>query len=177
MVTFADAPWPVVIQAHLSPFSAPLPSSQPPFGYWSVIVSAISWPSTIVIPAFEPRPLKFAPHEPPASVMYGRFVYAMFPYGDEVELCHAQYCVPKPAALLCVAVAMTYCVVLFEPLAVLLKCCAALIVSPASCDCVGCAGAAEAASYQTDVDENDTPPPAAVPAPLQKVVPDATPWQ
>src|SRR5215470_9057106 len=33
---------PVGIQAHLSPFSAPLESSQPPFGNWSVIVSAIS---------------------------------------------------------------------------------------------------------------------------------------
>ena len=72
--TLADAPWPELIQAHLSPFSSPLLSSQPPFGNWSVIVSAISCPSTIVIPAFEPRPLKFAPHEAPASVMYGRFV-------------------------------------------------------------------------------------------------------
>src|SRR5215469_10334768 len=41
-VTSAAAPCPEEIQAHLSPFSAPLESSQPPFGNWSVIVSAIS---------------------------------------------------------------------------------------------------------------------------------------
>src|SRR5262249_57999920 len=40
--TLADAPWPDWIQAHLSPFSSPLWSSQPPFGNWSVIVSDIS---------------------------------------------------------------------------------------------------------------------------------------
>src|SRR5690348_5961791 len=34
----AEAPWPEEIQAHLSPFSAPLESSQPPLGNWSVIV-------------------------------------------------------------------------------------------------------------------------------------------
>ncbi len=61
--TLADALWPDWIQAHLSAFSSPLRSSQPPFGYWSVIVSAISWPSTIVMPALPPRPLKFAPHD------------------------------------------------------------------------------------------------------------------
>src|SRR5215469_10266609 len=38
----ADAPCPEEIHTHLSPFSAPLESSQPPFGNWSVIVSAIS---------------------------------------------------------------------------------------------------------------------------------------
>ena len=65
------------LQAHLSPFSAPLPSSQPPFGNWSVIVSASSCPSTIVMPSVapaEPGFTKFDPHEAPASVMYGRFV-------------------------------------------------------------------------------------------------------
>ena len=41
-VMSAAAPCPEEIQAHLSPFSAPLESSQPPFGNWSVIVSAIS---------------------------------------------------------------------------------------------------------------------------------------
>src|SRR5207244_7512073 len=34
----AAAPCPEEIQAHLSPFSAPLESSHPPFGNWSVIV-------------------------------------------------------------------------------------------------------------------------------------------
>ena len=41
-VMSAAAPCPEEIQAHLSPFSAPLESSQPPLGNWSVIVSAIS---------------------------------------------------------------------------------------------------------------------------------------
>src|SRR6266436_3356153 len=41
-VMSAAAPCPEEIQAHLSPFSAPPESSQPPFGNWSVIVSAIS---------------------------------------------------------------------------------------------------------------------------------------
>src|SRR6266480_1771984 len=73
-VMSAAAPCPEEIQAHLSPFSAPLESSQPPFGNWSVIVSAISWPATMVMPACVPRPLKLAPQLAPASVMYGRFV-------------------------------------------------------------------------------------------------------
>ena len=73
-VTSAAAPWPEEIHAHLSPFSAPLESSQPPLGNWSVIVSAISCPVTIVIPASAPNPLKLAPQLAPASVMYGRFV-------------------------------------------------------------------------------------------------------
>src|SRR5215469_6185139 len=68
-VTSAAAPCPEEIQAHLSPFSAPLESSHPPFGNWSVIVSAISWPATIVMPASGPRPLKLAPQLAPASVM------------------------------------------------------------------------------------------------------------
>ena len=63
---FAEAPWPELIQAHLSPFSAPLPSSQPPFGKMSVSVSANSWPTTIVIPAFAPRALKLVPQLAPA---------------------------------------------------------------------------------------------------------------
>src|SRR5579864_141172 len=73
-VMSAAAPCPEEIHAHLSPFSAPPESSQPPFGNWSVIVSAISWPPTMVMPASGPRPLKLAPQLAPASVMYGRFV-------------------------------------------------------------------------------------------------------
>src|SRR5216684_3844213 len=70
----AEAPWPEEIQAHLSPFPAPPESSQPPWGNWSVIVSAISCPETIVMPALGPSPLKLAPQLAPASVMYGRLV-------------------------------------------------------------------------------------------------------
>src|SRR5579875_3321705 len=72
--TLAAAPWPEEIQAHLSPFSAPELSSQPPLGKMSVSVSANSWPPTMVMPAFEPRPLKLAPQLAPASVMYGMLV-------------------------------------------------------------------------------------------------------
>src|SRR5215472_15362068 len=48
-VMSAAAPCPEEIQAHLSPFSAPLESSQPALGNWSVIVSAISCPETMVM--------------------------------------------------------------------------------------------------------------------------------
>src|SRR5450631_2018605 len=61
---------PGVIQAHLSPFSEPLESVQPPGGFWSVTVSAYSCPSTIETPSSVPLELtKFWPHEEPASVM------------------------------------------------------------------------------------------------------------
>src|SRR5438067_8815400 len=100
----------------------------------------------------------------------------MFPYDDEVELCQAQYCVPKPEALLPVAVAITYCVVLFEPAAVLPKCAAALVASAASWDWLGLDGAAEPLSDQVPARIPDGLP-AAWPAPLQKNVPLATPWQ
>src|SRR5215472_17485538 len=145
----AAAPCPEEIQAHLSPFSAPPESSHPPFGNWSVIVSAISCPPTIVIPALGPRPLKLAPQLAPASVMYGRFVYAMLPYDELVALCHAQYCVPNPLALFPCAVAITYCTLALLEEVVLPKCAAAFTASAASCDWEGCEGAAEALSYQT----------------------------
>jgi hypothetical protein len=59
---------PGVIQAHLSPFSAPPESVQPPGGFWSVEVSAYSWPSTIETPSSGPFALtKFAPQEAPWS--------------------------------------------------------------------------------------------------------------
>src|SRR5215469_10471837 len=147
MVTFAEAPWPEEIQAHLSPFSAPLPSSQPPFGNWSVAASAISWPETMVMPASAPKPLKLAPQLAPASVIYGRFVYASLPYEELVELCHAQYCVPNPLALAPCAVAITYWTLAFEELLVLPKCAAARAASAANCDCFGLDGAALALSY------------------------------
>src|SRR5579871_2044364 len=74
MVTFAEAPWPEEIQAHLSPVSEPLLSSHPPLGNWSVAASDTSWPMTMVMPASGPRPLKLAPQLAPASVMYGALV-------------------------------------------------------------------------------------------------------
>src|SRR2546430_4014685 len=80
--TFAEAPWPDVIHAHLSPFSKPVVSVQPPGGVWSVIVSEYSCPSTIVTPSSVPAlpPLtKFMPQLEPASVTYGMFVNAMSP--------------------------------------------------------------------------------------------------
>src|SRR5579859_1371784 len=61
---------PGVIQAHLSPFSAPLESVYPPAGFWSVTVSAYSWPSTMETPSSGPLLLtKFCPQEVPASGM------------------------------------------------------------------------------------------------------------
>ena len=71
----------------------------------------------------------------------------MFPAVDEVELCHAQYCVPKPEALLLCAVAITYCTDAFELEVALPKCPAALMASDASCDWLGFDGAAEPLSW------------------------------
>src|SRR5262244_1815459 len=62
---------PGVIQAHLSAFSAPLESVQPPAGFWSVMVSAYSWPFTREMPSRRPAPpalTKLSPQEAPASV-------------------------------------------------------------------------------------------------------------
>ena len=91
----ADAPWPEVIQAHLSPFSAPEESTHPPAGNWSVMVSAYSWPPTTVTPSSVPAlpPLtKFSPQLAPTSVRYGRFVKATGPPDDEVLM------KPRPAS-------------------------------------------------------------------------------
>src|SRR3982074_1863404 len=70
------------IQAHLSPFSLRPESVHPPAGFWAVIVSAYSWPSTMEMPSFAPALpalTKFAPQDAPASVMYRRFMNAMSP--------------------------------------------------------------------------------------------------
>ena len=71
---------------------------------------------------------------------------------------------------------MTYCTVVFELAEVLPKCAAALTASLAICASVGEDGAALALSYQTPA---RTPEGlvAAVPAPLQKMVPLETPSQ
>src|SRR5579864_4693635 len=130
----------------------------------------------MVIPASGPRPLKLAPQLAPASVMYGRFVYAMLPYDELVALCQAQYCVPNPVGLFPCAVAITYCTLALLEEVVLPKCAAAFTASAASCDCEGCDGAAEPLSDQT---------PAkmpgglllGVPLLLQNRVPLPTPWQ
>lgn len=53
--TFCAPPVPPVpTHAHLSAFSAPDESVQPPAGFWSVIVSAYSCPATIVTPSSAP---------------------------------------------------------------------------------------------------------------------------
>src|SRR5579863_5311509 len=103
----------------------------------------------MVIPALGPRPLKLAPQLAPASVMYGRFVYAMLPNDELVALCQAQYCVPNPLALFPVAVAITYWTLALPEAVVLPKCAAALTASAASCDCDGRDGAEVALSGQT----------------------------
>ena len=48
----------------------------------------------------------------------------MLPYEDEVELCHAQYAVPKPDALLLCEVAITYCTVVVRAVELVLPKCA-----------------------------------------------------
>src|SRR5690242_10365086 len=100
----------------------------------------------------------------------------MFPYWDDVELCQAQYCVPKPEALLLCAVAITYCTEAFEPPVVLPKYCAALMASAASCDWLGLDGAAELLSDNVPA---RMPPglPACWPDDPHVIVPLATPWQ
>src|SRR5712691_10321146 len=100
----------------------------------------------------------------------------MLPEDELVELCHAQYCVPNPLALFPVAVAITYWTLALLPAVVLPKCTAAFAASAASCDCEGRDGARDALSYQKPA-KMPVGLPAAVPAPLQKMVPLATPWQ
>src|SRR5215467_9858305 len=62
---------PGVIQAHLSAFSCPEESVHPPAGFWSVMVSAYSWPFTIEKPSSRPALpalTKFSPQVAPRSV-------------------------------------------------------------------------------------------------------------
>src|SRR5437764_10252747 len=69
-VMFCDLPVPEEIQAHLSAFSEPWMSVQPPAGNWSVIVSAYSWPNTMVKPSVTPalpELTKFSPQLDPMS--------------------------------------------------------------------------------------------------------------
>src|SRR5947207_14692815 len=94
--TFAIAPGPERSHAHLSAFSSPPASVQPPAGFWSVIVSAYSCPSTIVTPSRRPAvPVltKFWPQLPPASATYGRLVNAMSPTVDGIG---PPFSVPSP---------------------------------------------------------------------------------
>jgi len=69
--TSAAAPVPLEIHAHLSAFSDPLPSIQPYEGFWSVSVSAYSWPPTMVTPSRAPALPEFTklvPQLVPTSV-------------------------------------------------------------------------------------------------------------
>src|SRR5438045_240915 len=84
-VTLSIRPGPSLSHMHLSAFSWPLPSYQPPNGNWSVITSEYSCPSTIVTPSSNPGVPGFrndAPQLFPASGMYGRFVNARSPKSD-----------------------------------------------------------------------------------------------
>src|SRR5882757_11275586 len=87
MATFAAPPWvPGLSHAHLSAFSAPLVSVQPPAGFWSVMVSEYSCPSTIVYPSrlpAVPELTKFWPQLVPRSIVYGMLVNAMSPTDEE----------------------------------------------------------------------------------------------
>jgi hypothetical protein len=56
-------------QAQRSPFSSPLLAVYPPAGNWSVIVSAYSWPPTMVTPSsWLPALTKLAPQLRPTFV-------------------------------------------------------------------------------------------------------------
>src|SRR3954462_2823168 len=99
----------------------------------------------------------------------------MLPYVDDVELCQAQYCEPKPEALLPCAVATTYCTVALVWAAVLPKCPAARMASPARSDWLGRDGAA-LGSCQTPA-RMPLGFPACAPLAPQVIVPVATPWQ
>src|SRR5215472_11393607 len=62
---------PGAIQAHLSAFSPPDESVHPPGGFWSVMVSAYSWPFTIEKPSSRPALpalTTFSPQVAPRSV-------------------------------------------------------------------------------------------------------------
>src|SRR5579862_77316 len=64
--------------AHSSPISPLALLYQPLVGCGSVSVSACSWPSTIETPSSVPGLLtEPSPQFPPASGMYGKFVYAI----------------------------------------------------------------------------------------------------
>src|SRR3954471_12685025 len=99
----------------------------------------------------------------------------MLPCVDDVELCHAQYCEPKPEALLPCAVATTYCTVAFALAAVLPNHSAARMASPARSDWLGRDGAA-LGSFQTPA-RKPFGFPACSPLVPQVMVPVATPWQ
>src|SRR5947207_3610791 len=131
------APGPEVSQAHLSAFSSPLASTQPPGGFWSVMVSAYSCPSTIVMPSVSPLAswcTNRAPQLPPASVTYGRFVNAMSPMlcesiGPPISVvspfqsCQAQKLPPllNPSGVVFVGDTTTYCALRFFAALVLPK--------------------------------------------------------
>src|SRR5262249_17235045 len=86
-VSRAIRPGPACSQAHLSAVSSPPRSTQPPAGFWSVIVSAYSWPATIETPSSLPAlPARrmLAPQSAPAwgaSVTEGMLVNATSPTG------------------------------------------------------------------------------------------------
>src|SRR5690242_9799316 len=132
------APGPEVCQAHLSPFSSPEASTQPPGGFWSVMVSAYSCPSTIVTPSMSPLAslcTNRAPQLPPASTTYGRLVNAMSPMlcesigppmsvGSPFQSCQAQKLPPgrsNPSGLVFVGDTTTYCALRFFAALVLPK--------------------------------------------------------
>src|SRR5438034_11838996 len=159
------APGPEVSHAHLSAFSSPLASTQPPAGFWSVMVSAYSWPSTIVTPSSVPELSlcrKFSPQLPPASTTYGRLVNAMSPMlcesigppisvGSPFQSCQAQKLPPllNPSGVVFVGDTTTYCALRFFAALVLPKWLAPSIASWPSWCSVACCGAAPRLSTQT----------------------------
>src|SRR5579863_4097468 len=96
----------------------PISGVQPLEGCGSVWLEAYSLPSTILTPSSRPaRPglMKFAPQLAPASVMYGKFVYAIVPPDDDVALWYEQKVLPNPGVLWSCDVATTYEALLLKP--------------------------------------------------------------
>src|SRR6266700_3230903 len=143
------APGPV-FHWHRSAVSSPLASVPPPGGFWSVMVSAYSWPLTIDTPSSRPalpELTKFLPHARPASVIYGRFENATWPYDDDAgppgsvespfQSCQPQKSpdgVLNPSGWVPAGDRMTYCAFLFDAAVVLPKWAAAATASaPSRC--------------------------------------------
>src|SRR5690348_17216057 len=169
-VTLAMAPGPFVMYAHLSAFSSPDLSIQPPAGFWSVMVSAYSWPAAIVRPSrvpAEPALTKFWPQPGPASLTYGMFVKATSPTVDLIapplsvvspfQSCQAQkvvLAVLKPSGLVPCAERITYWALRLAAAVVLPKwAAAATATSPSWCP-VAALGDAVRVSAQTRSEEH-----------------------
>src|SRR5438034_4118798 len=122
------------------------------------MVSAYSWPSTMVTPSrvpAEPALTKFWPQEVPASVTYGMFVNAMSPTEElaptsPFQSCQAQKpALGKPSGRTLCAERITYWELRLLAAVVLPKWLAAVTAVCPSCSAVGADGEADPVSAHT----------------------------